>query len=118
MSDDERRHGMVTRSDFDRAFHRIEDRLSESELNVSVMLDSSKTRHDELHEILIKQGMTLEALTAMLKRHDAMLIGGEGRGGLVADTNDIKTGITIFKWVAGTGLFSSMAQLFHKISGH
>src|SRR3990167_4509882 len=120
MSDDERRSGWVMRGDFDRAFDRIEDRLKESDIRASIMSDNDKVQHGELHEILIKQEMMLESVTDLLKKHDAMLIGKEGRGGLVADTNEIKTGLTIIKWltgIVGGGVASGIAHLYSKITG-
>ena len=62
----------------------------------------------------------LAPITRDINGHEVTLYGKEGRNGLVGDVRDMKTGIGIFKWLAGTSFFlimgSTLARWWHSLS--
>jgi hypothetical protein len=116
---EERRADWMTHSDCDKAFDQFDARVKGFENKIYAIADESKERHAELRELLINQAALLGTVVDLSKKHDVMLI-GDGRGGLVADTNEMKTGLTIIKWVTGImggGVASGIAHLYSKITG-
>ena len=66
----------------------------------------------------IKQHISdkMEPVTKDINGHQITLYGKEGRNGLVGDVNDMKAGIGLFKWLAGTGFILMLGKWWHSLS--
>jgi|GEM_PF-5881437 len=56
----------------------------------------------------------LDPINNDLEGHSATLYGKDGRDGLVADVNTIKTTGLAFKWIAGSGFFAGISKWIHE----
>ena len=123
--DGDNRNEWMNRSDFVSAFDKLENKV----IN---MAEADIVQHGELQKILIRQESMLISVTKLLERHDVMLIGEDGRTGIVADVNTITTATatcpaisdevkamktTIGNIKIGAGLIGAMGGLL-SIVGH
>jgi len=58
----------------------------------------------------------LDPITKGINGHQVTLYGKEGRTGLVGDVNDMKTGVGLFKWLAGTSFAMMLGKWWHSLS--
>jgi hypothetical protein len=76
--------------------------LSQMENNIKAHIDSN-----------------LAPIKKYMDEKDLILLGPDRRSGLIGEVNDIKSGIKVFKWIAGSGGGAGVAALLHRIfSGH
>lgn len=69
-----------------------------------------------------QQDLKMERMLTKLEQvHDdtrdikKTLFGPDGRNGMVKDINDMKTGIYIFRWIAGTGFFAGVTAMLKSL---
>jgi len=65
-------------------------------------MNNERRDHTELKELF---NIKLEPIIELIKQHDEILHGKDGRSGIVKDINSMNIGVTIIKWVVSiTGL--------------
>ena len=58
----------------------------------------------------------LDPITKGINGQQVTLYGKEGRNGLVGDVKDMKTGVGLFKWLAGTSFAMMLGKWWHSLS--
>jgi len=80
------------------------------------MTDISKQDlNDSRDQIIEHINIKLEPITKEINGMKLTLYGKDGRSGVVADVNDMKTSAKGIKWLAGIGVFSGMSSWIHRI---